>query len=136
MPHVLKNESNCVAMIIPLVKRAPILESLRERATDGISTWLFRLIDRMPGIIPTRADPTVEDPAAAVQLHRFVRDTVTINPMSRSPLSPVQTHLIEFALECVDWSGLARDPRLWHLDWSQARLVHPCDPATHLPRPT
>ena len=30
-------------MITPFIKRAPTLESLRERATNGVSTWLFRL---------------------------------------------------------------------------------------------
>jgi hypothetical protein len=76
------------AMIIPFMKRAPAWESLRERATDGISTWLFRLVDT--GLISARTDRDGENPATAGQLHRFVRDVVTTNPVSRSALSPVR----------------------------------------------
>jgi hypothetical protein len=58
-------------------------------------------------------------------MYRFVRDVVTVNPVSRSPLPAVQVHLIEFALECVDWARLAGDRRLSGLDWSRASLVYP-----------
>jgi hypothetical protein len=50
---------------------------------------------------------------------------VTTNPVSRSSLSPVQIHLIEFALQCVDWDRLADDRRLRGFDWDRARLVNP-----------
>ena len=55
---------------------------------------------------------------------RFVRDVITTNPVSRSPLSAIHIYLLEQALECVDWT-LARDRRLRHLDWSRASLVYP-----------
>ena len=64
-------------------------------------------------------------PSAAGWMHRFARDVITTNPVSRSPLSPVQIYLLEQALECVDWPALARDRRLRHLDWSRASLVYP-----------
>ena len=105
------------------IKRAPTLDSLREWVTEGISTWLFRLVEA--GLIPARAGHDGEGPATAGQLHRYVRDVVTVNPVSRSPLSAVQIHLIEFALECVDWARLAGDRRLRGLDFSRASLVHP-----------
>jgi hypothetical protein len=104
------------------VKRLPTVEALRERATDGIATWLAQFA---PGLVPERADPTVDDPSALWWMHRFVRDVITTNPVSRSPLSPVQIYLIELALECVNWPALAHDQRFRHLDWSRASLVYP-----------
>jgi hypothetical protein len=98
------------------------LEALRERATDGIRTWLTGFA---PGLAPERPDPDADDPAAAGWMRRFARDVITTNPVSRSPLSSVQVYLIELVLECVDWPALARDRRLRHLDWSRAGLVYP-----------
>jgi len=109
-------------MIMSFVKRPPTVEGLRERATDGIATWLAQFA---PGLVPERADPTADDPSALWWMHRFVRDVITTNPVSRSPLSPVQIYLIELALECVNWPALAHDRRLRHLDWSRASLVYP-----------
>jgi hypothetical protein len=101
------------------------LESLRQSATDGVADWLSRLVEHMPNLAPTRTDPTEEDPAAAGWLHRFVREVVTANPVTRDALSNIQIFLIELALGCVDWDALARDPRFRHLDWSRARLTYP-----------
>ena len=77
------------------------------------------------GPCPSRTDPTAEDPGAADWLRRFVREVVTVNPVTRDALSSIQIFLIEYALDCVDWEALARDPRFRHLDWSQARLTSP-----------
>jgi hypothetical protein len=101
------------------------LESLRRSATDGIADWLSRLVESMPGLAPTRTDPTAEDPAAAGRLHRFVRDVVTVNPETKDDLTNIQIFLIEFALDCVDWDALAGDRRFRHLDWPEARLTYP-----------
>ena len=98
------------------------LESLREHATEGITRWLTGFAS---GIAPERPDPAAEDPSAAGWMQRFVRDVITTNPISRSPLSSVQIYLLEQALGCVDWPALARDRRLRHLDWSRASLVYP-----------
>src|SRR4051812_42734798 len=108
-------------MIIPFVKRPPTMDLLRERATDGVTTWLTQFA---PGLVPERTGPDTDDPSA-LWMHRFARDVITTNPVSRSPLSPVQIYLIELALECVDWPTLARDRRLRHRDWSRASLVFP-----------
>jgi hypothetical protein len=110
-------------VIIPFGERAPTLESLRERATDGLSTWLFRLVDAE--VVPAGTGHSEQGPATAGQLHRFVRDVVTTNPVSRSSLAAVQVHLIEFALQCVDWDRLAGDRRLRGLDWDRASVVNP-----------
>ena len=109
-------------MIIPFVKRPSTLDVLRERATDGVTTWLSQFA---PGLVPGRTDPDTEDPSALWWIHRFARDVITTNPVSRSPLSSVQIYLLEQALGCVDWPALARDRRLRHLDWSRASLVYP-----------
>jgi hypothetical protein len=101
------------------------LESLRQTATDGVADWLSQLVENMPNLVPTRTDPTEEDPAAAGWLHRFVREVVTANPVTRDALSNIQIFLIELALRCVDWDALARNPRFRHLDWSRARLTYP-----------
>jgi hypothetical protein len=79
----------------------------------------------MPDLAPRRSDRTAEDPAAAGWLHRFVRDVVTANPVTRDALTSIQVFLIELALDCVDWDALARDPRFDPLDWSHARLTQP-----------
>ena len=117
-----KNEGILTAMFIKWFKPPQTLESLREHATDGIRTWLTGFA---PGLVPERPDPDADDPSAAGWMHRFARDVITTNPVSRSPLSAVQIYLIEQALECVDWPALARDRRLRHLDWSRASLVYP-----------
>jgi hypothetical protein len=101
------------------------LESLRHSVTDGIADWLSRLVENRPDLAPRRTDPTTVDPAAAGWLHRFVRDIVTVNPATRDSLSNIQIFLIEFALDCVEWETLARDPRFRHLEWSKARLTSP-----------
>ena len=111
------------------IKRAPTLVSLREWVTEGISTWLFRLVET--GLIPARTGRDGGGPATARQLHRFVRDVVTTNPVSGSALSAVQVHLIEFALEFVDWARLARDRRSRHRDGADLHRPrqghsHPC----------
>ena len=102
--------------------RSQTLERLREHATDGITTWLAGFA---PGLVAERPDPDADDPSAAGWMHRFARDVITSNPLSRSPLSPVQVYLLEHALAYVDWPALARDRRLRHLDWSRASLVYP-----------
>ncbi len=81
-------------------KRPQTLEALREHATDGITTWLTGFA---PGLVPERPDPVADDPSAAGWIHWFVRDVITTNPISRSPLSSVQIYLLEQALGCVDW---------------------------------
>jgi hypothetical protein len=101
------------------------LESLRRSATDGVANWLFSLVEDRPDLAPRRTDSTKEDPAAAGWLHRFVREVVTVNPVTREMLSSIQVYLIEFALDCVDWDALVRDPRLRDRDWAQARLTYP-----------
>ena len=63
--------------------------------------------------------------ALADWLRGFVREVVTVNPVTRDALSSIQIFLIEYALDCVDWEALAHDPRFRHLDWSQARLTGP-----------
>jgi hypothetical protein len=103
-------------------KRPQSLEALREHATEGITTWLTAIA---PGLAPARPDPAADDPSAAGWMHGFVRDVITTNPISRSPLSSVQIYLLEQALGCVDWPALARDQRFRHLDWSRASLVYP-----------
>ena len=105
------------------IKRAPTLESLREWVTEGISTWLFRLVET--GLIPARTGREGDGPATARRLHRFVRDVVTVNPVSGTELTAVQVHLLEFALEFVDWARLARDRRLRGLDWSRTSRFTP-----------
>jgi hypothetical protein len=102
-----------------------ILESRPAFVTSGVADWLSRLVDLNPGLAPPRTDPTAEDPDAADWLRRFVREVVTVNPVTRDALSSIQIFLIEYALDCVDWEALARDPRFCHLDWSQARLTAP-----------
>jgi hypothetical protein len=109
-------------MTIPLFKLTQTLEALRQQATEGITTWLTGFA---PGLVPERPDPGADDPSAAGWMHRFARDVITTNPVSRSPLSSVQIYLLEQALGCVDWPALARDRRLRHLDWSRASLVYP-----------
>jgi hypothetical protein len=69
------------------IKRAPALGSLRESVTEGISAWLFRLVET--GLIPTRTRRDGEAPATARRPHRFVRDVVTTNPVSGSALTAV-----------------------------------------------
>ena len=76
------------------------LESLREHATEGVTRWLTEFAS---GIAPERPVRAAEDPAAAGWMQRFVRDVITTNPISRSPLSSVQIYLLEQALGCVDW---------------------------------
>jgi hypothetical protein len=117
-----ENEGIIAIMLTKWFKSSQPLEALRERATDGIRTWLTGFA---PGLVPERPDPDADDPAAAGWMRRFARDVITTNPVSRSPLSAVQIYLIELALECVDWPALARDRRLRHLDWSRASLVYP-----------
>ena len=117
-----KNEKIYTAMRIPFVKQTPTLEAFREHATDGVTTWLTQFA---PGLVPERPDPAADDPSAAGWMHRFARDVITTNPVSRSPLSGIHIYLLEQALECVDWTALARDRRLRHLDWSRASLVYP-----------
>ena len=109
-------------MFAKLFNRSRTLEALREHATDGITTWLAGFA---PGLVPERPDPGADDPSAAGWMHRFARDVITTNPVSRSPLSSVQIYLPEQALECVDWPALARNRRLRHLDWSRASLIYP-----------
>jgi hypothetical protein len=109
-------------MKIQFSKRTQTLEALREHATDGITAWLTGFA---PGLVPERPDPGADDPSAAGWMHWFAREVITTNPVSRSPLSPVQIYLLEQALGCVDWPALARDRRLRHLDWSRASLVYP-----------
>jgi hypothetical protein len=55
-------------MIIPFIERAPTLESLREHATGGITTWLTGFA---PGLGPERPDPGADDPSAAGWMRRF-----------------------------------------------------------------
>ena len=117
-----KNEVITIDMLTELFKLPHTLEALRERATDGIRTWLTGFA---PGLVPERPDPAADDPTAAGWMRRFARDVITTNPVSRSPLSSVHVYLIELVLECVDWPALARDRRLRDLDWSRASLVYP-----------
>src|SRR3954454_15473222 len=109
-------------MIMPFLKRTLKMTVLRERATDGVTTWLTQVA---PGLVPERTDTATDDPSALWWMHRFAGDVITANPVTKSPLSPVQIFLIELALECVDWPTLARDRRPRHLDWSRASLVFP-----------
>ena len=101
------------------------LESLRRSLTEGVADWLVRLVDSMPGTAPPRTDSTSEAPVVAGWLHRFVRDIVTADPVTREPLSNIQIFLIESALDCVDWEALARHPQLRHLDWEHAGRSSP-----------
>ena len=82
-------------------------ESLRRSLTEGVADWLVRLVDSMPATAPPRTDSTSEAPVVAGWLHRFVRDVVTADPVTREPLSNIQIFLIESALDCVDWEALA-----------------------------
>jgi hypothetical protein len=100
-------------------------DSLRQSATAGVAHWLSRLIETQPDLAPRRTDPTVDDPAAAGWLRRFVRDVVTVAPITRSALTDIQIFLIELALDCVDWNSLARDSRFSLFDWAHARLTAP-----------
>jgi hypothetical protein len=111
-------------MFMSFFKRPQTLSEIRGRASDGIRNWLTRFA---PGLVPERADPNADDPSAASWMHRFVREVITANPLSpsRSPLVPVQVHLLELTLECVDWAALARDRQLRRLDWSRASLAYP-----------
>jgi hypothetical protein len=117
-----KNEGTITIMFSHWFKRSQTLEAIREHATDGVTTWLTGFA---PGLVPERPDPATDDPSAAGWMHRFARDVITTNPVSRAPLSGVQIYLLEQALGCVDWPALARDRRLRHLDWSRASLTHP-----------
>ena len=101
------------------------LESIRRLVTDGVAAWLARLVEDMPDIAPERTDAETKEPAVAGWLHRFVREVVTVNPATRGDLTNIQIFLIESALDCVDWSALARDPRFRQRDWSHARLILP-----------
>jgi hypothetical protein len=101
------------------------LRLLHQSLTGGVADWLVRLVDSMPGIAPTRADPTAADPSAAAALRRFVHEVVMTDPATHQPLSNIQILLIESALECVEWEALARHPRLRHLDWAHASLIQP-----------
>jgi hypothetical protein len=87
------------------------VEWLRQSVTDGVADWLGQLIETMPDLAPLRRDPTSEDPAAAGWLHWFVREVVTTNPVTRDALPNIHIFLIEFALDCLDWNELVRDPR-------------------------
>jgi hypothetical protein len=110
------------------LRRTEPIESPRSSclsATDGVADWLSWLVENRPDLAPRRTDPTTEDPAAASWLHRFVREVVTVNPVTRDTLPNIQVYLIEFALDSVDWDALARDPRFRNFDWSQARLTSP-----------
>jgi hypothetical protein len=111
-------------MLMSFFKRPQTLGEIRGRASDGIRNWLTRFA---PGLVPERADPNADDPSAASWMHWFVREVITANRLSpsRSLLVPVQVHLLELTLECVDWDALARDRRLSRLDWSRASLVYP-----------
>ena len=109
-------------MILPFARRTPTLESVRAQATNGLSTWLFELVDRIPGLIPEPAEPAVEERVVAARLRRFVHDAVTRDPATRAPLPGVQFFLIELALGCVDWTELAAHPRLRGLDWEITHL--------------
>jgi hypothetical protein len=107
------------------MRHAPHRDALGDRATEGIAAWLSQLVAGMPGLVPERTNRDGGGPAAAGTLRRFVHDVVTTNPLSRAPLTPVQVHLIELALEAVDWLALAHDRRFRHLDWRRASLVYP-----------
>jgi hypothetical protein len=99
------------------------LETVRRSVTAGVAEWLSRLVESLPDLAPRRTDPATEDPAAAERLHGFVREVVTVNPVTREALTSIQVFLIESDLDCVDWIALARDPRFRQLDWSRARLT-------------
>jgi hypothetical protein len=101
------------------------LELLRQSATDGVADWLSRLVETMPDLAPQRTDPTAEGPATAGWLHRFVRDVVMANPVTKDALTNIQIFLIDFALDCRDRDALARDLRFRHFDWLHARLAYP-----------
>ena len=64
-----------------------ILESPPAFVTSGVADWLTRLVDLNPDLAPPRTDPTAEDPGAADWLRRFVREVVTVNPVTRDALS-------------------------------------------------
>ena len=101
------------------------LRLLHRSLTEGVTDWLVRLVDSMPGLAPTRPDPTAEDPSAAASLRRFVREVVTTDPDTKQHIMNIQIFLIESALEGVDWEALVRHHRLCHLDWAHARLTQP-----------
>lgn len=100
------------------------LQSLRQSVTDGVADWLSRLVEDRPDLAPPRAGAT-EESSVAGWLYRFVREVVTANPVTGQTLTNIQIFLIEFALDCVDWDALARDPRFRDRDWSHARLTYP-----------
>jgi len=99
--------------------------SLRRSLTDGIADWLSQLIEDRPGLAPRRAGATGEESSASGWLHRFVREVVTVNPVTGDTLTNIQIFLIESSLDCVDWDALVRDPRFRDLDWSKAHLSYP-----------
>ena len=72
-----------------------ILESPPAFVTSGVADWLTRLVDLDPDLAPPRTDPTAEDPGAADWLRRFVREVVTVNPVTRDALSSIQIFLVE-----------------------------------------
>ncbi len=74
-----------------------ILESPPAFVTSGVADWLTRLVDLDPDLAPPRTDPTAEDPGAADWLRRFVREVVTVNPVTRDALSSIQIFLVERA---------------------------------------
>jgi len=74
-----------------------ILESPPAFVTSGAADWLTRLVDLDPDLAPPRTDPTAEDPGAADWLRRFVREVVTVNPVTRDALSSIQIFLVERA---------------------------------------
>lgn len=99
----IKNKGTITIMLAKLWPQT--LESLREHATEGVTRWLTGIA---PGIAPERPDSAAEDPSAGGWMQRFVRDIITTNPISRSPLSSVQIYLLEQALGCVDWPASPR----------------------------
>lgn len=109
-------------MIDLMMKPDQEASAVRDQVTDGIAAWLAGFA---PGMVPKRSDSEADESLSPGWMRRFVRDLVTTNPVSRSPLSPVQVHLIELALDFADWPALAQDRRLRNLDWSRASLVHP-----------
>ncbi|MGC1718491.1 MAG: hypothetical protein WA746_05855 [Isosphaeraceae bacterium] len=74
-----------------------ILESPPAFVTSGVADWLARLVDLDPDLAPPRTDPTTEEPGAADWLRRFVREVVTVNPVTRDALSSIQIFLVERA---------------------------------------
>jgi hypothetical protein len=109
-------------MIDLMMKPELETSAVRDQVTAGIASWLAGFA---PDMVPRRSNPEVEDASSPGWMRRFVRDLLTTNPVTRSPLAPVQVYLIEQALACADWPALAQDHRLRRLDWSRASLVHP-----------